>query len=418
MKISKYTICLPNFPKKGKSLILNLFNGKVVVVSDVLLNKSIQDLKKISPFFYENFFVPSDKADRGRINDYFSGIISSKKKIGLSILTTTDCNMQCPYCHEGLKKKSSYLSDTMANKIVDFISEQLVTDETENVDLYFYGGEPLLNIKPIEIITSKLKTNTQISVSACLSTNGIDLTKEKAQYLYNNGITSVQVTIDGPEEVHNRRRKIKGINSFVTICNNILDVKGILDVVIRINIDKDNIDSIPDLLNFLVSNKLSEGVSIYCDFVTKITKENKGWNNNILESTEELLKIIDIWNYFRYYAIPLKGLKLIEGPCGALGSNNLTIDPSGDIYDCIGFVGEAEWIISNIQNDIEILDKYYSKRTNVWKDCLDCKFVPICAGGCRVQAYIETKSTSSKHCRKDFLSRAYPEFLKIKYHNV
>ena len=65
-------------------------------------------------------------------------------------------------------------------------------------------------------------------------------------------IKTAQVTIDGPEEIHNRTRFLKnGEGTYRRIINNLLQANENLEVVIRVNIQKENIKYVPEFVDSL-----------------------------------------------------------------------------------------------------------------------------------------------------------------------
>ncbi|MBM4240785.1 MAG: radical SAM protein [Euryarchaeota archaeon] len=134
----------------------------------------------------------------------------------LILCVTEDCNLRCKYCvysssYEHTRNHSdSYMDYKIAKKAIDYYLSILKLGEIYNPlrrpSIGFYGGEPLLNFKIIkdcvEYIENKYKEyETQFTIT----TNGTLLDKEKADWLMDHDFI-ISVSIDGPEEEHNRLR--------------------------------------------------------------------------------------------------------------------------------------------------------------------------------------------------------------------
>jgi uncharacterized protein len=52
---------------------------------------------------------------------------------------------------------------------------------------------------------------------------------------------------------------------------------------------------------------------------------------------------------------------------------------------------------------------------DIWEKCGDCPYVPICAGGCRFLAYLQTGRFDQIACEKRFFEQVGPELLKLDY---
>jgi uncharacterized protein len=82
-------------------------------------------------------------------------------------------------------------------------------------------------------------------------------------------VWSAQITLDGPPDVHDRRRPLaSGRGTFDTLLANITAMAGILDVQVRVNLDADNAGGCPRLLNILATAGLAGRISAYPAQVT------------------------------------------------------------------------------------------------------------------------------------------------------
>jgi uncharacterized protein len=164
-----------------------------------------------------------------------SDIKSSVLRYGLMHLTlcvTEDCNFRCKYCvyseHYKYDRNHSnrYMDFTTATKALDYYFSLLEEGKRHNPlrkpSIGFYGGEPLLNFKLIKRCVEFVqeKYGDQGTVYN-ITTNGSLLQKERASWLMDNRFI-ISVSLDGPEEEHNRLRVYRnGKGTFRDIMDNL-----------------------------------------------------------------------------------------------------------------------------------------------------------------------------------------------------
>lgn len=183
--------------------------------------------------------------------------------LGLTIAPTMACNFCCPYCYE---KGQAYtnMSDDTIEQLVSF-----VRDNYPNISELFvgwYGGEPLLGLEKIQIITEKLKGAIPegCEYRSSIVTNGYLLTPEVAQILKNCGVADAQVTLDGSKKDHDSRRILhSGAPTYDRILANVKACADILNISIRSNVDRTNISSAAELLDYLEKSNLKNKVQFY-----------------------------------------------------------------------------------------------------------------------------------------------------------
>ena len=188
--------------------------------------------------------------------------------LSLTIAPTMACNFCCPYCYE---KGQAYT--TMGEEVLTQLSK-FVKDYYPGIaslSVGWYGGEPLLGMKMIERITSDLKdvVGPTCEYSASIVTNGYLLTPDVARRLAACGVTSAQVTIDGSKSDHDSRRILHdGSPTYERILKNVKECADIIDISIRGNVDKTNIEAAQELLDYLELNGLMNKVHFYLALLT------------------------------------------------------------------------------------------------------------------------------------------------------
>ncbi|MBU7048354.1 MAG: radical SAM protein, partial [Theionarchaea archaeon] len=151
---------------------------------------------------------------------------------------TQACNLNCMHCSSRADKKAEdELSTQEAKKIIDEL------DEMRAPVLGFSGGEPFLREDLLVLMTYAIAKGMLVNVA----TNGLLMDEEKAHTLKKMGVYRVQVSLDGPEPIHERIRRREG-----SFCRTIEGIKHMveagLNVVITPTITTVNYTEVPKLL--------------------------------------------------------------------------------------------------------------------------------------------------------------------------
>ena len=247
-------------------------------------------------------------------------------------------------------------------------------------------------------------------------TNGVLLTKAISEKI---GFKKVWIPVDGDKDIHDLRRPCRGdgTGSFEPIFNNIKELVTIpgIEIIIGVNFDTQNLDSIPRMLNAFKEHNLQE--KLFVDFLPTVTTPEKlAHFANMLpdaQASVRMQELIKLANNEGFKA----HRRLDVGVCGAFSESAIVIDPYGKIFRCSWLAGLDDFEIGNVrkkgydQRNIELLS------LDLWQDkeCLECDFVPICAGGCRFRAFVEHQDYKVKFCNKSFYERGWKDLLKLYY---
>ena len=139
-----------------------------------------------------------------------------KEVINLVMNISQDCNLRCTYCFASTghyKGKRTLMSKEVADKTLTWFFEQAKCSKVLN--LHLFGGEPLINIPLVEYIVEKCKIlekeySKKIFINVC--TNGTILNEKLLKLIKDNEI-GMQISIDGPKEVHDKYRPMANGNS-------------------------------------------------------------------------------------------------------------------------------------------------------------------------------------------------------------
>jgi uncharacterized protein len=141
--------------------------------------------------------------------------------MGLTIAPTMACNMACEYCYEA--NKTGRMSSELIESIVAHVENN--GPRIASLETCWYGGEPLLGLDIMEDLTESfldLGKEHNFEYRSSVISNGYLMTPEVADRLREMKVLGVQVTIDGPERMHDRKRPLKnGKGSFKRIVENI-----------------------------------------------------------------------------------------------------------------------------------------------------------------------------------------------------
>lgn len=310
--------------------------------------------------------------------------------LNLVIAPTMNCNFSCTYCYEKNRLNKYQMSEEVQDTIIRYIEDYV--GEIRKLKVQWYGGEPLLATKIIDRLNERilsLCTSNGIECSEEIITNGYLLDKEHIKFLNNYNIKTIQVTIDGKENTHDSRRiHQSGVGTYRKILENLklckLYYNGRIDL--RVNVDKGNINEINDLVEELKRENLYEFVNLYLGRVSDTNKTTCGSDCLSCKCfAEENIKFIAKNSMLKPY---LKSTypHPIGNNCAADYNLSLVIDPNGNLYKCHMEIGQIENIIGNIM-EMDKINFHKLQKTLLWdptrdKICSNCKYLPVCMGGC------------------------------------
>ncbi|MEW5795277.1 MAG: radical SAM protein [Candidatus Zixiibacteriota bacterium] len=180
---------------------------------------------------------------------------------GLTIVPTCRCNFACDYCYESkdIHCMAVDQDSDMSKSVQEHLLYLCEKEIPQNAAFFamWYGGEPLLSRDVIQSLTTgfvRICESKKSVYHSGMITIGYLLTPDNVEFLAQNQVKFVQITIDGPKHVHDRRRPLRGGGeTFDRILDNIcyMGEKGKPAVSIRVNIDRRNAEDVPELLSIL-----------------------------------------------------------------------------------------------------------------------------------------------------------------------
>jgi uncharacterized protein len=104
--------------------------------------------------------------------------------------------------------------------------------------IVLYGGEPLAK-RNFDVVNRLVSAGNALGFHFSAITNGHDL-NDYLGLLGTNGIRDLQISIDGPKKIHDKRRvSLDGTSSFEKIVANIFQVLDASDAIINLRVHVD-----------------------------------------------------------------------------------------------------------------------------------------------------------------------------------
>jgi uncharacterized protein len=223
-------------------------------------------------------------------------------------------------------------------------------------------------------------------------TNGYLLDKQMSERLKDLGIKEAQVTLDGPEKIHNSRRKLhSGKGTFEKILNNLKESTKNLSILIRINLDKDNLDSSYEVVEILEKEGILPWVNVYFGQVTPTDGVCADIKDRCLSGQEFSQKMVELYKKLlqRDFTKIVYPVLSSGGYCGADLDGSFVVSPAGDLFKCWEEVSsERKDSVGNIfTSELESFQRKNLNRFLAWDPfeksrCLNCNILPLCMGGC------------------------------------
>ncbi len=375
--------------------------------------------------------IPRDTDEKKNYLSLFNDIRNNDSTFGIYLVTTTDCQLRCPYCYEQNINQKQFLNIAMADKIILWCQKYIERNkQCKKLRVILYGGEPLLNKRIIKYILPQLHQTAQrnnLLFDTQIVTNGVLLNPQMALFLARHNLDRIQITIDGPPKIHDKRRIGKnGKGTFDRIFQNILNISSmgiIKKISIRINFDKNNISAIHELLDILALHKLQDKVDLSFGIITltSCSEPKRKYKKNYID----LYGFSDSENAEKYlwlckeakergFTIPKE---FMLGPwCSTRAIHSVVIEPNGSLLKCFSGVGRKEFIFGDINSKFTCNDPRFSDFAYL-KECLqkECPYLPICGGGCRFEAFIHQGNIQKPYCQFNLIDKINKGLTRLNY---
>ncbi|MGH9433369.1 MAG: radical SAM protein, partial [Terriglobia bacterium] len=316
----------------------------------------------------------------------------------------------------------SYMGTDVSDLVVEYAAQQIEQKKFRRFYVQWFGGEPMLNTPCIEYLSEKLVRlcgDQGVKYSASMISNGTCWPTHQSEiidFTQRNHITSVQFTLDGLPPNHNKRRHyVRGyqeVSSFDALSRTISALVGHVALRLCIHCDPGNIKDVYALVDLLVERGwLYPGSGVFpyaaqiapisesCDFLHKHKVSDAEFNSLSNEFRRYVARFVDP---VEYAAIIFPESKKVL--CSAVSENNIMVGPDGYVYKCSGEMGAHEKSHGHIRDLISrelsaspfrILPSAnaYGSCANDYAGfdvfsqptCSQCKYLPLCMGGCPKQ---------------------------------
>ncbi|HSR37047.1 MAG TPA: geopeptide radical SAM maturase, partial [Desulfurivibrionaceae bacterium] len=350
-----------------------------------------------------------------------AGIVARSNENGrrfkATVVLTLDCNLACPYCFEGHFRGAYAMTAATAAQLVTFVQREQI-DRGREVEIRFYGGEPLMAMPRLKEIARQLQdaaTAAGTTFACSLVSNGTLLTRQRVEELLPLGLKSAQLTLDGPAALHDRQRPfVSGKGSYAAILANVRETYDMVTLKLGGNFSRDNYREFPRMLDDLLAAGIEPARLDPVQFAPVLPKSGvrAGHDCGCLKSSEPWLMEAHLYlreeTLRRGFAVlpPTMGICMVEM------ANDLVVNWDGSLYKCPAFMGWPELAVGTLATGVG--DYRDSHRLALWQndDCLACPYLPICFGGCRLLPMLEHGAIDQVDCRREFYDACLEEMVR------
>lgn len=402
--------------------MLNTLSGGIIQVSQnqksALSENNFNDFNpyEIEKLKQSGFIVDSDFDELEHYLHHYELRKNQPGKLEIQLFLAKSCNLSCPYCYQrAFNKPVNIISEEYISRFSLFVKNQIIKNGVNHVDINLFGGEPLLAraklnglFQSLDSLAAQYKTLITYSIV----TNGTLLNDEIIKELIERKIWT-QITIDGPKESHDARRQWKsGKGSFDQILESvkkIIDGGGAEDLLIRVNIDKTNLEHLSGLLELLKSMYV---INVECGLI-EFKNASSDYELERLKNEDDEIWVAEMEVYrqlkkYGYDKAPVDfNLKTV---CALHRKNSFVFDTKLSAFKCDMLIEDPKYSIGHISKDGDLVitgdeyEKQTSRKPTDFNTCSTCRFLPVCGSGCAIKSLNTKGDLHSNYCEESYHS--------------
>lgn len=286
-----------------------------------------------------------------------------------------------------------------------------------------FGGEPLLaHSRPL--ISHIINTAREHGPTVFSAVSNATELEAYEDYLGPDLISTLQITIDGPPSKHDARRIYEdGTGSFEKISSNIdLALSKDVSVDVRMNIDRTNIDDLPELARYYIARGWASHPR-FSTYVAPVHATNDKTDKQTTFNSWELKAALRGLQFHHEEAMIIgmnddalrtmvgrvfheKGdaLPLMKTSFCSAHTNMYIFDALGDIYACWERTGDKNLRVGWLEDDgkaefvADRLANWRARNVSSNTTCEQCRYAMYCGGGCAVLAEDLHGSIHGNYC--------------------
>lgn len=374
--------------------------------ADIITAEKAEEIKKgtytdVEEYKEKGYLIDKDEEEKIFKNAYLDFLDNrDDSETQIFFVPWYTCNFRCTYCYqEGYSEKDESLSKEVMDSFFSYVNREFAGQKKY---ITVFGGEPLLpGVKSREAIDYFVTKSKKNNLDLAFVTNGYNL-EEYLPILKKGNIREIQITLDGPEAVHDKRRPFAGgIGTFKKIVRAIdKSLEAGFAVNLRTVVDRENMNDLVQLADFAIEkgwtknslfktqlgrnyelhfcqsdqNKLYDRVGLYKDLYQLITA-----NPQIMEYHRPAYSISKF--IFENGELP----DPLFDSCPAC-KTEWAFDFTGRIYSCTATVGKEGESLGTYYPEgsrkEDIIEQWESRDVTTIDKCQNCSLQLACGGGC------------------------------------
>jgi uncharacterized protein len=433
MRLSHSTLLAP-IPGRTDSLLVQPLSGQVALLGEaearalrgLAAGGALPSTVDEAALREARFVVNSDDEDRALHAEAWATFLAEVEKTPtqLVLVPTFGCNLRCTYCYQEVFDPAGrgLVSPEVLDAFFAYVDARHGSDSPRPY-LTLFGGEPLVDTPAHHDRVRRVLDGARAArLTVAAVTNGYDLAAF-ADELRSGPVKEVQVTLDGPQAVHDARRPhASGRGTFADAVRGVEAlVAREIPVNLRVVVDRDNLEHLPALARLALEKgwlDLPES-----SFKTQIGRNYELFGCASGQRRDALLDRVEMWARYAELAEAHPALRRFHLPrfhgirhlaeTGELPVPNFdacpaakkewAFAPDGGLYGCTATVGNPRYRLGSYWPEIRIdeaaAEPWRTRNVGTIEKCTTCDAAAVCGGGCGALADAQGLGIHGPDCR-------------------
>ncbi len=414
-QLSRFAVCLP--VKKSSVDLMAVYHTMteafILIPADqwnnILMAALVEDPEPSELLATQGILVKKEVDETVVFMQWKDRHVHDFSTLRSKVLVTRQCNNRCTYCI--IDPEAGVMSAETARAMDDFYLEQIERHHPRQVKDDYLGGEPLLNTNVILDSAGRrfyFCRGREIEYGFSITTNGTLLRPGIIDRFKAVGLTAVRVSMAGPAAVHDILRPLKnGAGTYNTIVENLEQISGSVDLLIECQYDAGSNDyqRIPEMLDDLDRRSIQVAEITFTPILAK-----RG-TDSFCAGMGDAQKHLFLKRQAREHGINV-GTAPPSNACMTDFRSIFVFDTDGGLIPCPSLQG-GEMAYGTATTGIDFVAETQLLMRRLPEKCLQrCELLPICMGGCRLQALTRDHDFNGIDCHYGTYRSLLEEYIR------